>query len=239
MNAVCIAPNEIQEGDLLAYLDGAAPPGVAAHLARCAFCAAEAAGLAALDATLLAAHVRVACPAPDELLRYQAGLLSRAARRRLKQHLTTCAACQADLARLALPLLARAPVSVVERLRQAGATIMAALQPPALQPALAVRGEEAPLRQFSAAPYQVQLRVIAPALAGESWRVEGQLSLSSGDLLPPAARQADLALADVLSSSDRIDDFGFFAFDNVLPGAYFLHLTLPDANLLIESFEVP
>lgn len=238
MNAVCIAPQEIQEGDLLAYLEGAATPDVAAHLARCAFCMAEAAGLAGMDATLLAAHMRVTCPAPDDLLMYQAGLLSRPAQRRVKQHLATCAACQADLARLALPAVAPIPISLVERLRQAGATIMAALQPPPFQPALALRGQERQLRVFSAPPYQVLLNVIQPAHSGESWRVEGQLILERGGLLEPAARQADLLQADIVCSRDRIDEFGFFAFENLLPNTYRVHLTLPDADLLIEAIEV-
>ena len=237
MNAVCIAPHEIHEGDLLAYLEGAAPPGVVTHLARCAFCAAEAAGLAVMDAALLAASGRAACPAPDDLLMYQAELLSRPARRRVKQHLATCSACQADLARLALPLTAPMQTSLVERLRQAGATIMAALQPPLLQPGLALRGEEKGLRLFSAPSYQVLVKMIPPAHSGELWRVEGQLSLSSGELLAPAARQANLSQADDVVRSDRVDEFGFFAFDNLLPGIYALHLTLPDANLLIEIIE--
>ena len=238
MNALCIAPHEIQEGDLLAYLEGAATPGVAAHMARCAFCMAEAAGLAGMDAILLAAHVRVACPAPDDLLMYQAGLLSRPAKRRVKQHLATCAACQADLARLALPVTASVQTPLVERLRQARAVIMATLQPPLFQPALALRGQEKRLRLFSAPPYQVLLNVIPPAYSGESWRVEGQLTLASGGLLEPAARQADLLQADVVSSRDRLDAFGFFAFDNLLPHTDDLHLTLPHADLLIETTEV-
>ena len=178
MNAVCIAPYEIRDGDLLAYLEGAATPGVAAHLARCAFCTAEVAGLARMDATLVAAYVRAACPAPDDLLMYQAGLLSRPAQRRVKQHLATCTACQADLARLALPVTASVQTPLVERLRQARAVIMATLQPPLFQPALALRGQEKRLRLFSAPPYQVLLNVIPPAYSGEAGRGSSWSSLA-------------------------------------------------------------
>jgi hypothetical protein len=38
---LCIAPEEIQEGDLVTYLEGDTPPRVKDHIARYAFCAAE------------------------------------------------------------------------------------------------------------------------------------------------------------------------------------------------------
>ena len=47
---LCIAPEEIQEGDLVAYLEGDAPLRVKDHIARCAFCAAEIEALRKIDA---------------------------------------------------------------------------------------------------------------------------------------------------------------------------------------------
>lgn len=48
----CIAPAEIREGDLLAYLEGAAADRVAAHVAGCQACAAEAVALRLADSLL-------------------------------------------------------------------------------------------------------------------------------------------------------------------------------------------
>jgi anti-sigma factor RsiW len=45
----CIAPKEIQEGDLLAYIEGAASGPVSRHIARCSACAAEVEALRLTD----------------------------------------------------------------------------------------------------------------------------------------------------------------------------------------------
>ncbi len=49
MGERCLAPTEIQEGDLLAYVEGEASPAVARHIARCPVCAAEVAGLREME----------------------------------------------------------------------------------------------------------------------------------------------------------------------------------------------
>ena len=49
MVKLCLAPDEIQEGDLLAYLEGAASSPVARHIARCPVCAAEVESLRDLE----------------------------------------------------------------------------------------------------------------------------------------------------------------------------------------------
>jgi hypothetical protein len=45
----CIAPGELQEGDLVAYLEGVASPDVARHITRCPACAAEVKALRQVD----------------------------------------------------------------------------------------------------------------------------------------------------------------------------------------------
>ena len=41
ITATCIAPHEIEEGDLLAYLEGDETMEIVAHVARCRFCQQE------------------------------------------------------------------------------------------------------------------------------------------------------------------------------------------------------
>ena len=48
----CIAPHEIQEGDLVSYLEGVAPTRVTRHVARCPACAAEVEELRLTDLVL-------------------------------------------------------------------------------------------------------------------------------------------------------------------------------------------
>ncbi len=101
MTNLCIAPNEIQDGDLLAYVDGAASAVVTDHLGRCAACQADAAALAALDAELVAALFRAACPPTEDLLAYQVNLLGTGEQAQIRLHVQTCGHCQGELAELA------------------------------------------------------------------------------------------------------------------------------------------
>lgn len=55
MNKQCIAPQEIQEGDLLAYIEGDASPAVVRHIAHCTACAAEVESLREVDVLFSAA----------------------------------------------------------------------------------------------------------------------------------------------------------------------------------------
>ena len=50
MNERCIAPTEIEAGDLVAYLEGAAPSRVGRHIGRCPACAEELEALRQTDA---------------------------------------------------------------------------------------------------------------------------------------------------------------------------------------------
>ncbi len=239
MNGTCVAPHEMREGDLLAFLDDEATPGVVAHLARCATCAAQAADLAGLQALLHGARWRAACPAPDDLLLYQADLLSRRARRQIKDHLAHCRACQADVARLALPEQApAAQPSLLDRMRQTGARIMTAWQPLAPQPIMALRGAAQPLRQFRADPYFVTLKTSPAQPPDGGMRLEGQLGLVNGQLLPAAERQVSLLLGAEVIAAAALDELGFFAFDALPADVYRLGFMLEDGALLIEAVEV-
>jgi hypothetical protein len=55
MDKQCIAPQEIQEGDLLAYVEGDASPTVVRHIAKCSACAQEVESLREVDLLFSAA----------------------------------------------------------------------------------------------------------------------------------------------------------------------------------------
>ncbi len=69
----CIAPEEIQEGDLVAYIEGVASANVVAHVARCPACAAEVKALCITDSLLSSALGQTKASMSDELLSSQAG----------------------------------------------------------------------------------------------------------------------------------------------------------------------
>lgn len=225
--------NELREGDLFAYLDGAAPPALAAHIAGCPRCQAELRELRAAESMLDTALFRADCPAPELLLRFQAGLLARPEALLVAEHAAACADCSAELTVLTSPPNPTLP----ERLVQTGRQLVRVLLQPALAPTLALRGGElAPRRMVYAADgYQIVL-VIAPLRpAGGRYQIEGQL-------LTPGGAQAGAARLSGSAQEERaaeVDELGFFAFDAVPPGAYALDLELADAQVLAELLDVP
>lgn len=59
----CIAPYQIQEGDLVAFIEGAASPGVVRHINSCPACASEVAALRRVDSLLSMSLRAVTAPA--------------------------------------------------------------------------------------------------------------------------------------------------------------------------------
>jgi hypothetical protein len=98
---MCIDPTEINEGDLMAYVDGTADQAVVEHIRRCPACARQAQELAALQATLTARLYRASCPAPDQLIAFQRGELWGNEKSTVAQHLRQCPHCARELAALA------------------------------------------------------------------------------------------------------------------------------------------
>jgi hypothetical protein len=240
----CVSPEEIQDGDLLAFVEGEASPAVRAHLARCLYCAQEAAALQQVDALFAVAHYRADCPATEQLLGYQAGLLSPAENRRVKGHVKDCRDCQADLAELAgepaPSMLNRLATAVSQSLQEAGKQLIeAVLLPDQPRPMLALRGESQQHAIYQAGPYQLILAK-APPIAGENlWQLEGQLGIAEG---PPAATwtgQVSLLREGQPVAGDVVDELGYFALANIRPGIYDLSLELNASILLIPAITIP
>lgn len=226
--------DDLREGDLLAFLDGAAPAGVAAHIAGCGRCQAELAGLREAGALLRAAVSRSECPAPELLLRLAAGLLDPADARRVRSHVGGCADCAAELALLAAPPAPELPA----RLALAGRRLVRALlQPQAPPPALALRGQPGQVRRvsYAAEGYTILAAVSAQRPAVGRYQVEGQV-LAPDQAAPGTAWLRSEALEE---REAEVDALGFFAFDDIAPGVYTLALALAESLVLIEGLEVP
>jgi hypothetical protein len=97
----CINPAEIQEGDLMAYVDGVASRLVVTHVRRCPACARQASELSGLQALLMANLNRCSCPAPDQLIAYHQAELQGSEKLVVAQHLRQCPHCARELATLA------------------------------------------------------------------------------------------------------------------------------------------
>jgi anti-sigma factor RsiW len=223
---------DLREGDLLAFLDGEAGPATARHIATCARCQGELRGLRAADALLSATLARADCPAPELLLRYQAGLLPAEEGRAAAAHLAGCAECTADLALIASP----PEPSAIGSAARAGARLLRALLQPTPPPALALRGAEEGRRQvYAVEGYQVLLATTPGRSATGPAQLEGQIFAQ----VPAALGSAELRSGEAVVATAEVDELGFFAFDAVAPGSYALTLDLGEAHIQIEALKVP
>jgi len=120
MAEACINPADIQEGDLMAYVDGRASRAVVRHVRRCPACARRAAELERLQAALAVSLYRRSCPTSEQLIAYFHGELKGGERLVVAQHLRQCPHCARELAALArderrgLGAWLRAAIKVVE-----------------------------------------------------------------------------------------------------------------------------
>lgn len=96
----CIAPDEITDEQLIAYIDGEADSATREHIRRCPHCAERARAYDLDQQALRAALYRVECPDPQVLGEYHLGLLAPADRAAIEEHLQECSLCAADLAKL-------------------------------------------------------------------------------------------------------------------------------------------
>ncbi len=250
----CVAPQEIQEGDLAAYLEGAASPNVIAHIARCSACAQEVQELAATKALLLGALYRDHCPSPLTLLEYRNGFLSPAERRKVEEHLRSCAECRREMDGLPAPAAAAegspqstgpAPQagpgddSLFRRFKEAGKRFLTAtLMPFPQQPAWAWRGEDRAARVYRAGAYRFVLSVTPPPVGDRAFQVEGQILPEDASLEPPQGTVHLFRQGQVWGQED-VDDTGFFALDDVPRGHYTLVLDLTGIGIIVEGFSVP
>lgn len=234
----CIAPDELSAGDLVAYLEGAASPDTASHIARCAACAAEVTALRAADLGLTAAMFRVECPEPDDLLLYQAGLLGRRDARRIVRHIAGCRDCQLELATLAHTAERASATSLSERIRQAGKQLLRAVLSAPGQPSLAMRGAEPRRHEYHVAGYHLIIAVVPPLAAENIWQIEGQIRREDDDLSELSGAEVQLLRDDAVVSHDAVDDFGFFALEDIGPGDYTIVIEWATTMILVEKLNI-
>ena len=97
----CREPGAIREGELFAYLAGErVRPAVVQHLASCPSCAEQAATYRRMDRALTSTLYRWNCPPSQVLGEYQFGLLEPRQSAEVRSHVSSCAACTAEVASL-------------------------------------------------------------------------------------------------------------------------------------------
>jgi anti-sigma factor RsiW len=244
----CIEPPELDDIQLLTYLDGDADRDVTRHLAKCPHCSAKAGRLHLIEARLTAALYRSSCPSPLVLGEYRLGRLARHEAAAITQHVAECPHCARELAQLQSFLADLVPaleptllVEAAERIRVLVARLVGGLggalsaPQPTLAPAYAgIRGEAASGPAFYEAG-DVQVMLAAQPGAATAGRFE-LLGLLTGAGL--RGFTAHLWRDGGIVAIVPVDDGGNFTIPDLAPGAYDLVLSGPDSEIYIEQLKV-
>jgi hypothetical protein len=226
----CINPNEIEEGDLVAYLHGDASPHVIEHVARCAFCTEQVEQLRMVDARLLAAFYRDACPTAEVLAAFALNRLSATEKLRVAAHVRSCRACSEEVAALR-DLADETPPTLLARLRESLALALVAR--PVAPVAAPVRGSGWRGR------FEVEDVVITLSAqpAGLTGRVRRRDASAGVDYTGQAWLLSEEAALDAQLPRSPIDERGRFQFAWPAPGSYTLLLQTGERDLALENIQ--
>ena len=238
---LCIAPNQIEEGVLLAYAAGESDTAVSQHVQSCKHCQNEVVTLQRLNGIVDDLRFRSQCPEPINLLRYTAALLPNADQQAIQQHSSTCPHCQAELQALAAApsiIKENSPTrpSRLKRWQALGKEVIQAILQPPLQMAPALRGDnEGKESMYLTGTHQLVLSHKLPDPTKPLLQIEGQLTplqFSTETLAGTAVLVQEEALTEV-----TINDLGYFSFSQVASDVYNIEIILKDIVLYIETIQ--
>ena len=226
----CINPNEIEEGDLVAYLHGDASPQVIEHVAHCAFCAGQVEQLRMVDAQLLAAFYRDACPTAEVLADFALNRLSATEKLRVAAHVRRCPGCSEEVAAVR-DLVDETPLTLMARLRESLALALVAR--PVAHVTAPVRGSGWRGR------FEVEDVIITLSAqpAGLTGRVRRRDASAGVDYTGQAWLLSEETVPDAQPPRSPIDERGRFQFSRPAPGSYTLLLQTGERDLALENIQ--
>jgi anti-sigma factor RsiW len=230
----CIKPDDICQGDWVTYLHGEASETVNEHIKQCAFCAGQVESLRMLDARLLNAFYRDACPTPEVLADYSLGRLTDVERLRVAAHVRSCPACSEELASVESWQTSEPP-NLLSRLREALA--LAWLAHPVAHGSPALRGAGWQGR-FEQAEVVVTLATHSGSLTGRVRRRAG-VQAEAAALVPSQGEHGQAwLLARKIAEGEplvsALDERGRFQFPALAPGEYDLLLNVAGRDIAVE-----
>ncbi|HEX2916618.1 MAG TPA: zf-HC2 domain-containing protein [Chloroflexia bacterium] len=250
----CIAPEQVNETDYLAYINQDGRLEFSAHLAACPFCRQEVATLGQLDKifTRQLHHTkpqnRAACYDTQKLGEYALGMLNAKERGEIERHLKDCAYCPEEVAELKSFL--KQPDATLERiaanstplagLRRVVAALMQAGPGPSLGVPMGVRGSAAKTPQvYRAEDVQVTLIVQPTVSRPPTLAIEGLIYSDSLETEDLEGAEVKLLQDSAQVKAARVDDTGNFAFSNLsLDSTFEIEITLPDKVVLIPNIGI-
>lgn len=221
----CISPPELDDRQLLAYIDGDADHQVATHLAQCPYCREKARHLSHWQNQLTAKLYRINCPSSIELGDYHLGLLPTAQTVSIAQHVSDCPHCKREVAQLRDYLRGElAPASEVgpmERAKVLIARLVGGPGEPGLDGRLALAPVLAGIRGEAKGPLTLEadgiLIVLDVQLAAEGRvTILGQVAADDQDHWNGAS--VELRQSGVPQMMAVIDDLGAFRCEGLPPG---------------------
>mgnify|MGYP001104442709 CR=1 FL=1 len=225
----CINPDDVEVGDLMAYLHGEAPRRVTEHVARCTHCARQVERLRVVDARLLDAFYRLACPTAEALTDFALGNLPPVERLRVAAHVRDCVQCSEEVA-AARKWGREEPASLLERLQEA--LTLALIAQPVAQVAAPARGRGWQGR-FEIDNLVITLSLRDDHLTGRARRrcaADADLSGQAWLILEEVAKE-------VLFKS-LIDPQGRFRIKVSEPGIYALLLRIDGQDVTVERIQI-
>lgn len=235
-SADCVAPEEIEAGDLVAFAQGEAGPSVTQHVDHCPACRGEAESFAGMQRLLTTKLFRQTCPPSLTIGEYAAELLPPEQRLVVAQHLAECHHCRderrAFSAFLAEPDERIAQPSLVGVLRRIVATRLEALAP-ALNGLRGTSTSES--ISYDAEGTRLTMSVQRSTRGSRGSVIVGLLQL---DLESLDGSRVELFAGSQLLQAQDVDDLGNFLFEGVPTGTYRVEVTVPESVIVVDSVEV-
>jgi len=232
----CISPPELEDGRLLAYLDGEADQQTRFHLERCEYCREKAKALGRFQDNLTSRLYRITCPTSLELGEFHLRLLADPQMLLVAQHVRECPHCTREIAQLKEFLSDLMPTSGENLLGKVKVLIaqLIAGQPgePSSTPAFAaLRGEAKGPLVFEADGIVITLDVQS--------RTNGQISIlgqvAADDQDSWTGAVVELRQADALPITASLDDLGAFRFEEAHLGSTEITITPSNGNIVQTS----
>ena len=237
MTTNCVFPPELNDKQLLAYLDGEVNKEIVSHLEGCAYCREKAETLDRFQRRLTSRLYRATCPPPIELGEYHLHMLPASRMLVVAQHLRECPHCAREIDQLEGFLSDFGPHQEQGFLGKAKVLIARLVGGGELTftPTAALRGEGKGPLTFAAEGVIIVLDT-QPAAAG---RVDilGQVAADNQDDWTGAL--VELQKDSQLLISSIIDDLGAFRCEDVIPGQQELRIIPNNGSvIMISNFEV-
>jgi hypothetical protein len=242
---VCVSPPELDDRELLAYLDHTCGLEVVEHLKRCPHCHERARRLAQFRDRLAARLYRTECPSPIELGEYHLGMLPGEQAEAVSRHLNECPHCRREVDQLQAYLADLEPSlqpSPLEQIKERVRVLIAHLVDeakshapgmPTPAPAHAgLRGEE------EARVYVVGDVQIAIEVQDDAKRPGRKTLLGLVIGAEPEGVQARLWQDERRIATIPVDELGNFVIPDLAAGSYELIVGGPEVEVHVQNLQV-